>query len=67
MRHANIVQILAVNRDNACKQHYIVMEFVEGGNLRDFLSIREKARRRPRPCALIDDATAGLAHAFSAA
>jgi serine/threonine protein kinase len=31
-----------VSRDPATGQYYIVMEFVEGGNLRDFLAIRKK-------------------------
>ena len=64
MRHPNIVEILAVNRDNASKQYYIVMEFVEGGNLRDFLAIRKKLEP-PEALRLIEDATAGLAYAFS--
>src|SRR5688500_12757369 len=42
MQHPNIVRILAVNRDPSTGQYYIVMEFVEGGNLRDFLAIRKK-------------------------
>src|SRR6185369_10235505 len=42
MRHPNVVQILAVNQDTASKQYYMVMEFVEGGNLRDFMTIRKK-------------------------
>ena len=42
MHHPNIVRILAVNQDKATGQYYIVMEFVEGGNLRDFLAIRKK-------------------------
>src|SRR5437588_7311502 len=40
LRHPNIVEILSVNQDRASKQHYIIMEFVEGGNLREFLQIR---------------------------
>ena len=42
LQHPNIVEILAVNQDRASKQYYMVMEFVEGGNLRDFLRIRKK-------------------------
>ena len=42
MHHPSIVRILAVNQDKATGQYYIVMEFVEGGNLRDFLSIRKR-------------------------
>jgi len=64
MRHPNIVEILAVNRDEASKQRYIVMEFVEGGNLRDFLAIRKKLEPA-EALRLIEDATQGLAHAFS--
>jgi eukaryotic-like serine/threonine-protein kinase len=64
MRHPNIVEIIAVNRDSASKQYYIVMEFVEGGNLRDFLAIRKKLEP-PEALRLIEDATAGLAYAFS--
>ena len=48
MHHPNIVRILAVNQDRVTGQHFIVMEFVEGGNLRDFLHIRKKARDRKR-------------------
>src|SRR5205807_9173128 len=32
LRHPNIVEIIAVNRDVASRQYFIVMEFVEGGN-----------------------------------
>ena len=64
MRHPNIVEILAVNRDNAAKQYYIVMEFVEGGNLRDFLTIRKKLEPA-EALRLLEDAAQGLAHAFS--
>lgn len=30
LKHPNIVEILAVNRDPSTGQYYIVMEFVEG-------------------------------------
>ena len=40
LRHPNIVPIYeAVSKGN---QHYLVMEFVEGGNLRDFVKVRKK-------------------------
>ena len=42
LRHPNIVEMLAVNRDPASGQYYLVMEFVEGGNLREILAIRKK-------------------------
>jgi eukaryotic-like serine/threonine-protein kinase len=40
IRHPNIVSVLAVNQDSVTKQFFIVMEFIEGGNLRDLLQIR---------------------------
>ena len=51
LKHPNIVEILAVNQDAATRQYYIVMEFVEGGNLREILQIRKKLERRTRRCA----------------
>jgi len=42
MQHPNIVQILAVNQDRNTGQYFIVMEFVEGGNVRDILQIRKR-------------------------
>jgi serine/threonine protein kinase len=41
IRHPNIVSVLAVNQDSVTKQFFIVMEFIEGGNLRDLLQIRK--------------------------
>ncbi len=56
LQHPNIVQILAVNQDRNTGQYYIVMEFVEGGNLRDIMQIRkrlevEEALRMMQECA----------------
>jgi serine/threonine protein kinase len=42
IRHQNIVSVLAVSQDAKNGQYYIVMEFVEGGNLRDLLQARKK-------------------------
>jgi eukaryotic-like serine/threonine-protein kinase len=64
LRHPNVVQILAVNRDPLTKQYYIVMEFVEGGNLRDFLAIRKRLEAA-EALRIIEEATAGLAYAYS--
>jgi CheY-like chemotaxis protein len=64
MTHPNVVQILSVNRDVVSKQYYIVMEFVEGGNLRDFLGIRKKLEPH-EALRIMEDATAGLSYAFS--
>jgi eukaryotic-like serine/threonine-protein kinase len=64
LTHPNLVQILAVRSDVATKQYYIVMEFVEGGNLRDILHIHKKIEPVDA-LRIIDDATAGLAFAYS--
>jgi serine/threonine protein kinase len=42
LSHPNITRTLAVSTDPTTGQHYIAMEFVEGGNLREFLKIRKK-------------------------
>src|SRR5262245_28444370 len=64
LRHPNIVEVLAINRDPATGSYYIVMEFVEGGNLREILQIRKKLEPG-EALRLIEDAAAGLAHAYS--
>jgi serine/threonine protein kinase len=64
LQHPNIVEVLAVNQDPVTKKYYIVMEFVEGGNLRDFLSIRKKLSPA-EALKLIEDAVSGIAHAHS--
>ena len=46
------------------KQYYIVMEFVEGGNLREILNIRKKLEPA-EALRILEDAAAGLAYAFS--
>lgn len=40
LRHPNIVPIYDVLRDR--EYHFLTMEFVEGGNLRDFINIRKQ-------------------------
>ena len=40
LNHPNIIQILDFGETD--KQHYIIMEFLEGANLRDFLKIRPR-------------------------
>jgi hypothetical protein len=64
LRHPNIVEVLHVSRDPATRRYYIVMEFVEGGNLRDFLSIRKRLTPG-EALKFMEDAAAGLAHAHS--
>ncbi|MBA4062871.1 MAG: serine/threonine protein kinase [Isosphaera sp.] len=41
IRHPNIVSVLEVGQEPRTGQYFIVMEFVEGGNLRDILQIRK--------------------------
>lgn len=64
LRHPAIVEILAVNQDPITKQYYIVMEFVEGGNLRDFLKIRGKLSAA-EALRFIEEAGSGIAHAYA--
>jgi tRNA A-37 threonylcarbamoyl transferase component Bud32/CheY-like chemotaxis protein len=64
MQHPNIVHILAVNRDPTTGQYYLVMKFVEGGNLRDFLAIRKKLEP-PEALRLLEETVNGLAHALT--
>lgn len=64
LRHPNIVELLAVNREPNTNQYYIVMEFVEGGNLRDLLYIRKKLPPTD-VLRVLEDTSAGLAHAFA--
>jgi serine/threonine protein kinase len=64
MQHPNIVQILAVSKDPVTGQYFIVMEFVEGGNLRDILSIRKKVDLT-EGLHILEECAAGLAYAHS--
>lgn len=62
--HPNVVDVLAVNRDPVTKQSYLVMEFVEGGTLREILAIRKKLEVK-ETLRILDDCASGLAYAFS--
>jgi serine/threonine protein kinase len=64
MHHANIVRILAVNQDRPTGQYFIVMEFVEGGNLRDFLGIRKKLEVK-EALVLLEECSSALAYAYT--
>ena len=46
MQHPNIVRILAVNRDPTTGMYYLVMEFVEGGNLQGLPGYSQETRGR---------------------
>ena len=61
LRHPNIVPIFEVVSQG--KQHFLVMEFVEGWNLQDFVRIRKKVEPR-QATKLMIDMTEGLRYAF---
>ncbi len=63
LRHPNIVPIMDVVADRAAGNHFLVMQFIEGRNLREFIKIRKKfspvvATR------IVTDVAAGLNYAF---
>ncbi|VTR97994.1 serine/threonine protein kinase [Tuwongella immobilis] len=62
LKHPGIVEILAVNRDPATGQYFIVMEFIEGGNLKNFMSIRKKLEL-PEALRILEETASGLAYA----
>jgi len=64
LHHPNIVEVLGVNYDAPSHQRFIVMEFVEGGNLRDFMGIRKKLESA-EALRILEECTAGLAFAFA--
>lgn len=64
LKHPNIVEVLAISRDSSSGQYYIVMEFVEGGNLREILQIR-KTLTPAESLRVIEDCAAGLVYAYS--
>ncbi len=71
LKHPNIVEILDVGQEATTLQYYIVMEFVEGGNLREIQQVRkaggENDGKFPASEALkyVEDAASGLVYAFS--
>jgi CheY-like chemotaxis protein/tRNA A-37 threonylcarbamoyl transferase component Bud32 len=64
LQHPCIVEVLDINRDPASGQYYIVMEFVEGGNLREILQIR-KTLTPAESLRILEDCASGLAYAFA--
>jgi serine/threonine protein kinase len=64
LRHPNIVEILNVNQDPVTRQYYIVMEFVEGGNLRELLQTRKKFEPRDA-LRILEEAATALTYAYS--
>lgn len=64
LKHPNIVEVLNVAQDPATGQHFIVMEFVEGGNLKEILAIRHKLDV-PDALRTMEELGEGLAYAYS--
>ena len=62
--HPNIVRILNVGKDDSTGGYFIVMDFVEGGNLRDILNIRKKFEL-DEALRIMEESVSGLAYAFS--
>ena len=60
LRHPNIVPIYEVSSQR--RLHFLVMEFVEGQNLRDFVAVRKKLSIKDA-INITTDITAGLAYA----
>jgi serine/threonine protein kinase len=65
LKHPNIVEVLAISRDPASAQYYIVMEFVEGGNLREILQIQPGRKMSvAQSLRIIEDCANGLYYAY---
>lgn len=62
LRHKNIVSIFDIGEDRG--EHFLTMEFVEGGNLREFLKIRGQCSPIESAQCLLDMAE-GLEYALS--
>jgi serine/threonine protein kinase len=64
LQHPNIVEILNVGQDVGSGHYFLVMEFVEGGNLREILASCKKLEPA-KALKLMEDTVAGLAYAFT--
>ena len=64
LKHPNIVEVFACNRDDASGQYYLVMEFVEGGNVRDILQ-RRGTPNEAEALRIAEECADGLAFAVS--
>lgn len=64
LKHPNIVEVLSMSHDKATNQYAIVMEFVEGGNLREILQIRKKLSVA-EALRILEDAATGLTYAYA--
>ncbi len=64
LRHPNIVEIISVGKEPGSLSYFIVMEFVEGGNLRDILAIRKRFDV-VETLKILEDVASALAYAFA--
>lgn len=64
IRHPNIASVIAVSQDAKTGQYFIVMEFVEGGNLRDLLQARKKLEP-DEALRIVEECAEGLAYAHA--
>ena len=64
LKHPNIVEVLTMSHDTGTNQYYLVMEYVEGANLREILQIRKKLSVA-ESLRILEDAAAGLTYAYS--
>jgi len=64
LKHPSIVEVLTMSQDPASRQYYIVMEFVEGGNLREILAIR-KTLTVAESLRILEDCASALAYAYA--
>jgi serine/threonine protein kinase len=62
--HPNIVRILNVNQDQYTGQYFIVMDFVEGDNLRNIIQIRGKLEL-DESLRMMEECASGLAYAWT--
>src|SRR5205085_12620700 len=63
IRHPNIVSVLAVNQDSKTGQYFLVMEFIEGWNLRDLITSRKKVNL-DEALRVMEECAQGLAGAY---
>jgi serine/threonine protein kinase len=64
LRHPNVVSMLNVGQDSKTGQFFLVMEFVEGGNLRDIITIRKKIGI-DEALRIMEECSSGLAGAYA--
>jgi len=64
LKHPNIVEVLGVDQDSTTGQYFIIMEFVEGENLRELIKIRG-VFKVAEALKLMEDMAKGLQFAVS--